>query len=132
MDVKRLVWIVVIVLIVALAFVGGLALGTWNGARVPYARAFGFAARGFAPSGIFTPTVPFTSPVPFGYAPGRKMSPGFGMGYGMTPGYGRGGGMQPGFAPGYGMRGMPRGYGRMPAPRMPGRSAPGNGRGGWR
>ena len=132
MNIKRLVWIVVIVLIVALAFVGGLALGTWNGARAPYARAFGFAARGFAPSGIFTPTVPFTSRVPFGYAPGWRMRQGFGMGHGMMPGYGRGGRMQPRFAPGYGMRGMPRVDGRMPTPQMPGRSAPGNRRGGWR
>ena len=131
MDGKRLVWIVVIVLFVTVAFVGGFALGTWNSARRQYGGAYGFApglgARGFAPSGIFMPTVPFTRSVPFGFAPGSRMQPGFGMGYGMMPGYDRGGQMQPRFAPGYGMRGMPRGFGR-----MPGRSAPGNRRGGWR
>ena len=136
MDVKRLVWIVVIVLIVAVAFVGGCALGTWNGARARYAGAYGFAsrfgARGFAPSGVFTPTVPFTRPVPFGYAPGGRMRPGFGMGFGMMPGFGRGTGMQPHFAPRYGMRGMPRSDNWMPAPRTPRQPAPGNWRGGWR
>ena len=136
MDVKRLVWIVVIVLIVAVAFVGGFALGTRNSARMQYAGAYGFApgfgARGFAPSGIFTPTVPFSRSVPFGFAPRSRMQPGFGMGNGMMPGYGRGGRMQPRSAPGYGMRGMPRGYNRMPTPRTPHQQAPGNRRGGWR
>jgi hypothetical protein len=135
MTVQRLVWIVVIVLIVAVAFVGGFALATWNG-RVAYGRAYGFApgfgARGFAPSGVFTPTVPFTRTVPFGYAPGARMQPGFGMGYGRMPGYGRGGGLQPRFVPGNGMRGTPRSYGRVPTPRTPRQLAPGNRRGGWR
>lgn len=124
MNIKRLVWIVVLVLIVALAFVGGFALGTRNGIRVS---AYGFGARGFAPAGNLAPAVPFSRMAPSGYTPGQRMQPGFGMESRMMPYHGRDGAVSPRFAPAYGMRETPRG-GR----RMPQQFTPRNQRGEWR
>jgi hypothetical protein len=143
MEVKRFVWIVVIALFVMIAFVGGFALGTYNSMRAQYAGAYGFGsgfgARGMGPSGVITPTVPFTRTFPFGFAPGSRMMPGYGMGPGMMPRFGPGSRMQPRLAPRgqvppqYAPRGLMqprfnwrgrtqrgwRGYGMMPAPGTP-------------
>jgi hypothetical protein len=121
MTVSRLVWIVVAVLVVVSAFVGGVAAGNWNARRTAFA-AYGTGPgmmRGLAPSGRFAPTVPYSSTVPFGYGRGYGMMSRVGRGYGMMPrnntrngmppSIGRGNRMTPGYGRGYGMMPNARG-----------------------
>jgi hypothetical protein len=117
MTVTRLAWIVVAVLLVVSAFVGGVAIGNWNAQRSAFA-GYGMGPgmmRGLAPSGRFAPTAPYTSTMPFGYGRGNGLVPRNGRGYGMMPRNNRSNGMPP--ALGRGNRMMPgygRGYGVVP------------------
>lgn len=122
MNLTRVVWVLVGILVVVAAFLAGVITTNLVGRRSATFAAYGGYGPGGMMRGSIAPTAPFSGTVPYGR--GFGMMPGSGAqggrGFGMMPGRGaqsnRGFGMMPG-------RGVQGGRGfRM----MPGRGVPGN------
>jgi len=120
MVLNRVIWIVVAVLFIAVAFTGGIVLGSRSAQRAAY---LGFGVgpgmmRGNVPApGAVAPNVPNSRTAPNGF---RQMGPGMmgrGNGYNMMPG-------RRGFTPGFNRVPNPGNNRNGVAPRR--RLAPGN------
>jgi hypothetical protein len=114
MTVQRLVWIVVAILLIAVAFTGGVAVATWSARRANFAGYSTAMMRGYGNN-----QMPNGRGVAPQFAPNQRR--------GVPPSNGRGNGMMPG----YRNNQMPNGRGMTPqiAPNRPRVVPPGTGQG---